>query len=79
MILALLKNECYGKLISYQLWETVYDNEEDFLYYGCEVVQQVNSFKPEEFEEVLKNNNYDYLKTVNYLHYETVDRILLGF
>ena len=79
MNLVLIKHEIYGKTVSYLLYETVYKNEYDFFYNGREVTDFVNKFKVEEFEEVLKNNNYDYLKTVNDLHYEKVDKLLKGF
>ena len=78
-ICALVKNVIGSKIISYSLCNTIYDNEEDFLYYGRETYETVNKFDAEEFEELLKNNDYDYLKTVNDLHYEKVDKLLKGF
>ena len=75
----LVKDIIYGKLINYELYETVYKNEEEFLYNGREVTNFVNKFNAEQFEEVLKENNYDYLKTVNDLHFERIDNLIIGF
>lgn len=76
---ALLKNMSYGKVLSYKLYETVYETEEEFNYNNREVSELVNTFGVTEFENLLKKNDYDYLKTVNDLHYEKIDELFLGF
>ena len=76
---ALLKNLCYGDAVSYKLYETVYETEEEFNYNGREVTELVNTFGVTEFENLLRKNDYDYLKTVNDLHYEKIDELFLGF
>lgn len=80
MTYGLIRNENYGKVLSYSLVETVYETQELWDEFGHEYTEKVVTFKKDEFENELKKNDYDYLKTCQELaSYLNIKNIFRGF
>lgn len=80
MTYGLIRNENYGKVLSYSLVETVYDTQELWDECGHEYTEKVATFKKDEFENELKKNDYNYLKTCQELaSYLNIKNIFRGF
>ena len=80
MTYGLIKNENYGNVLSYSLVEIVYETQELWDEYGHEYAEKVATFNKDEFENELKKNDYDYLKTCQELaNYLNIKNIFKGF